>query len=423
MRNLLWSGIVHLLSLLVAASLPASAGERLLLASGPRDTPAYTAGVGLASLIKVDLLPGQDIDLHPLESAGAVDNVALLRGGAAEFAIVPAAIAHAARLGIGSFAGEPPAREFRAIATLWRDALHLVVREDDVATGTIDDLAGLNQRKLFLGEAATGMIDVNRLLLSDLGLDIDQVFDLASVPDGDGISAIKRGDVDVFSTTVRPPEPMFDAVFDEAAPGLRLLDVTEMQMTRANGNHWLWTPYVIPAATYPGQEEDIWTIALSSLLVVRADVDSDAVYAITRSLFENLAYLKRIDPLMDDLSPESALSGVPMPLHAGALRYFAEAGLIPTAAPDEEAASPASPPLGQDDERPDAASPERYPAERYPDDDVAGDWLPGVGGPLLMTTPPGKPVGPGERGASEASEEPVKGKTRPDAFWRRRAIL
>ncbi len=378
MRALTWPGTAGVLMSLLLGGGPVLADDELALASGGAEAQTYAAAVGLSSLIKFELLPREKIDLQVLESTGAVDNVNLLKAGDAELAILPSAIGHAARLGTGPFAGAAPATSFRAIATLWRDALHMVVRENDAATGTIDDLSRLKDSKVFLGEAETGMIDANRLLFADLGIDADQTFELAALADGDGIAAIKRGDVDAISVTAQPPESMFDGAFDDA--GLRLLDVTESQMTEANGNHWLWTPYVIPAATYPGQDEDIGTIALSTQLVVRTDVDDDVVYAITKSIFENLDYLQRVDPSMAGLSLDQALTGMAMPLHRGALRYYEEVGLIPKTASDDDAPVQAPVPVRQNDRRPGNA-----PLERYPDSDVAGDLPLGIGGPLLRT--------------------------------------
>lgn len=412
----------------------ASADETMSLAGDRPDTPAYTAAVGLSSLIKVKLLPTDKIDLKAVQSAGPIDNLRLLQAGDVELAIVPSVVGHTARLGIGSFEGDAPATGFRAIATLWRDALHLVLRADDVATGTIDDLLDMKDRKVFLGDAATGMMDANKLLLADLGLDAEQAFELAAVPSGDGLAAIKSGEVDAFSVTARPPGAHFDKMFEETALGLRLLDVTETQMTRANGNHWLWTPFVIPAATYPGQSEDVWTIALSNLLVVRADVAPDVVHAITKSIFENLDYLKRIDPIMDDLALDQALAGMTMPLHPGALRYYEEAGLIEKHAPDEGAGSQEVMPIGEDARQQDQAPPHqdrgREPGpieESYPDADVAAE-LPdtGKGGPLVTTVP-----APGPSPAADVDspsltidgDQPADEPVPTEPSWRQRAIL
>ena len=317
MSSARWPSALGAILLLFSVAQPAETAETLTLASGPADSRAYAASVGLASLIKFKLLPSQKIDLQAVNSSGAVDNVRRLQADDAQFAILPSAVGHAARIGSGSFSGHAPETGFRAIATLWRDALHLVMRADDVATGTIDDLRLLKDGKILLGDMSAGMIDANHLLLTDLGMVSAETVDSTWIDGGDGISAIKQGKVDVFSAAVRPPEAAFADLFSQPTSTLRLLDVTERQLAEVNGNHWLWTPFNIPAATYPGQEEDVWTMALSTMLVVRADVDADVVHAITESMFENLAYLERVDPVLADLKLASALTGVSMPLHPG----------------------------------------------------------------------------------------------------------
>lgn len=357
-----------ILAVLVATSLlapsicpQASAGERLVLATGQQQAPAFSAGVAIASLIKVDLGPRHKIDLQAASSTGPVDNIRMMQEGAADLAILPSVTGHAARAAIGSFLGDAPERRLRAITTLWRDALHLVVRNDDASTGTIDDFLGLKGRKVFLGDKATGTVDANRLLLSGLGLEIDKTFDVLPSAGGDAIAAMKRGSVDAFSIASRPPSPMFLGMDDTKSAGLTFLEITAEQMTKANGRHWLWTPYTIPATTYPGQDADIETIAHSSLLVVSADLTDETVYLITKSIFDNLPYLHRVDPLLTGLALDQALLGMSLPLHPGALRYFKEAGLIPDTVKPTKPTDKTLPILRDD--------------TGYPNADVAGNRL------------------------------------------------
>jgi TRAP transporter TAXI family solute receptor len=89
----------------------------------------------------------------------------------------------------------------------------------------------------------------------------------------------------------------------------------------------LWTRYVIPAGSYPGQTQDIRTIAQPNFLAVRADVDEDAVYRITKAIYENLPFLNGIHKATKAMALNKAIAGLPMPLHPGAARYYREAGL------------------------------------------------------------------------------------------------
>ena len=44
-------------------------------------------------------------------------------------------------------------------------------------------------------------------------------------------------------------------------------------------------------------------------------------------MYENLGFLCNIHVATCDMTLEGAMSGLPLPLHAGAARFFAEAGL------------------------------------------------------------------------------------------------
>ena len=107
----------------------------------------------------------------------------------------------------------------------------------------------------------------------------------------------------------------------------RMLEFSDEQAAQADGGMSLWTRYVIPAGTYPGQEQAINTIAQPNFLAVRADVDEDAVYRITKAIYENLPFLNGIHKATKAMALDKAVAGLPMPLHPGALRYYREAGV------------------------------------------------------------------------------------------------
>jgi len=89
-----------------------------------------------------------------------------------------------------------------------------------------------------------------------------------------------------------------------------------------------FTSEIIPANTYNRQPEDIQTIAVQAIMVVREDLPDDIVYAMTKAMFENLETIKTGHARGYDLRPEKALDGLTAPLHPGAERYFREIGVL-----------------------------------------------------------------------------------------------
>jgi len=84
---------------------------------------------------------------------------------------------------------------------------------------------------------------------------------------------------------------------------------------------------VIPAGTYPNQDADWNTIAQPNFLATNADVSEENVYMITKTIFENLPFLQAIHPATKAMALEKAIAGLPVPLHAGAAKYYAEQGI------------------------------------------------------------------------------------------------
>lgn len=60
---------------------------------------------------------------------------------------------------------------------------------------------------------------------------------------------------------------------------------------------------------------------------MRADVSEDAVYEITKAVWENLSALHEIHRATSDVSLDKALIGLGAPLHPGAARYYREQGV------------------------------------------------------------------------------------------------
>jgi TRAP transporter TAXI family solute receptor len=304
------------------------ADDGFQLATGRTTGKSFAVGVGISSLAKVKLMPTHKMDLSAVESKGFVHNVRMLQNNEAQFAVLQAMFGHFARTGTGTFAGEAPDDNIRAIAMLWRDADHFVIDSDYLNTGTIADLAGLRGMPVSMGVDGPGPIESNRLLLSHLGIDVDDSFDLAFMNYQQSAAALGRGDIMAMSTPIRPPAPHVQNLLATSNNRHALLSFTDEQIEQADGGLGLWTPYVIPAATYPGQDQDIQTVAKSNLLVVRKDIDDEAVYQVTKAMFENLDFLRNIHDAMYETSLDRALVGIPMPLHPGALRYYQEVGLL-----------------------------------------------------------------------------------------------
>ena len=298
-----------------------------LLATASTGGTYYPVGVAISTLTKVKLQPKQKIGMSAINSAGSGENVKLLRDNEAQFAILQGLFGYYAWNGVGPLAQEGPQKELRAVTMLWQNVEHFTALSDKVETGTIADMALLKGERVALGKKNSGTIGSNKTLLGNLGINIEEDYDLVYVGYGPSADALQNGQISAMSTPAGAPAGAVTRAMAAMGDKIQILDFTDEQIEKADGGLDLWTRYVIPAGTYPNQEKDINTIAQPNFLAVRADLDEEAVYLITKTIYENLPFLNAIHKATKVMDVQKALAGLPMPLHPGALKYYKEVGL------------------------------------------------------------------------------------------------
>lgn len=301
--------------------------QSYILATATTGGTYYPVGVALATLIKVKLEPSQGIAVSAISSAGSGENVKLLRENQAQFAILQGLFGAYAWNGEGPVEPDGAQENLRSITMLWPNVEHFVVRNDYVDTGTIDDLGKLEGQKFSIGARNSGTEGSNRQILAGLGIDPEATFDLVFQGYGPSSESLQNGNIAGMSTPAGPPVSAVAQAFAAAGDQLTILGFTEEQIARANGHYELWTAFELPAEMYPGQAQAVTTIAQPNFLAVNVDVPEETVYQITKTIYENLAFLHNIHAATKNMSLERAIAGLPVPLHPGAARYFEEQGI------------------------------------------------------------------------------------------------
>ena len=299
-----------------------------MLATGSTAGSYHKAGVALSTLIKLRLLPDAGIDLTVINTSGPSANVRALQTDEAQFALVEGLVGHFAWQGAGPFANDGRQDHLRAVAALWPRVEHFVISRRSVVTGTIDDFLGLTGRKVSLGRHDTATIASNWVLMANLGVNIEEAYNLSFLGHRASARALIAGEILGMGIPGRIPwAPVEEALAALGSEG-QLLAFTDQLARIADGDLGVWRRLVIPSGTYPEQKDAVQTIAQSNFLAVRDDVADETVYLITKAIFENLPALQSIDANMAVAALEQATEGLPVPIHPGARRYFHEVGRL-----------------------------------------------------------------------------------------------
>lgn len=88
------------------------------------------------------------------------------------------------------------------------------------------------------------------------------------------------------------------------------------------------TKVIIPASAYKFLKTDVATIGSRNILVCKADLPDDLVYAITKAIYKNTKYLGTVHMAMKGLDGSFMSTPGGVPLHPGAAKFYKEIGVL-----------------------------------------------------------------------------------------------
>ena len=319
--------LVAMVLLLSLSICPSDAAEKkttsLIIATATTGGTYYPMGVGMASLWTIRLVKKHGIQVQAITSAGSGENVNMLRGKEVDLAILQGLFGKMAWNGIGIYKGKAY-KELRSITMLWPNVEHFVIFKSKVKTGTVTDIKGL---RFSIGRAGSGTERSGLTIMRGLGMSIKDIkpeylgyFESAK--------AMKDRRIDGANLCAGPPVAAVTDIFAVLGKEVVILEFTDQQLKQINSRTaYPGFRYIIPANTYPHQDKPVRSIAQPNFLAVRANLDEEVIYLLTKTLFENPGYLKNVHKMGAFIRLENALSGLPAPLHPGAYKYYKEKGL------------------------------------------------------------------------------------------------
>jgi TRAP transporter TAXI family solute receptor len=294
------TGVYYPIGQSLARGLTAAAGEHSSAPEGESGIPGY---IGVAQI-----------------SSGSVENARAVTRGDIEAGLVQADVAAQAYAGKAAFAGEATARSIRAVASLYPERLQIVTRRD-AGIRSIGDFRG---RRISIDEVGSGTLAVMRIVLAAHGM-TEADFSPVYLKPMFTQEKMSRGDVQGFAMMAGTPMEAFTRL---SAVGLYLVPIPPAIAARIHAQF----PYLVPAVIPAGVYADIPatpTLQVHALLVVRAALDEDLVYRATAALWSRrtAALLAAGHPQGRSIAPASALTGVSIPLHPGAERFYRRIGV------------------------------------------------------------------------------------------------
>lgn len=318
MRKLTVMVLVLALALAMTACSGASTAKMTMGTGGTSGT-YYAFGGVLGQYIKNHA----DIDVTVVSTDGSKANIQGIDAGDYQLGTVQSDVMAYAWAGSRSFETDGKVDSFRVVAGLYAEAVQLVTM--DPAIKSVADLKG---KSVSIGAPGSGVYFNAIDVLTAAGLteaDINPQY----LSFGDSADGLKDGKIDAaFIVAGAPTAAITELCTTNDAYLVPIDGDIAAKLMDASP---FYTAYQIPAGTYEGQTEDVTTVTVKATLIVSADADEEAVYNLTKAIFDNTAAIAAENGKGAELSIDNATSGMTAPFHAGAAKYFAEKGVtVPT---------------------------------------------------------------------------------------------
>ena len=293
-----------------------SCGTKMTMGTGGTAGTYYAYGGVLGQYITNEA----GVPVTVVSTDGSSANIQGIDAGNYQLGTVQSDVMAYAWEGSRAFEKEGAIKSFRTVAGLYAEAVQLVTVNDDIKT-----VADLKGKKVSIGAPASGVYFNAIDVLAAVGLtenDIEPQYQSFA----DSADALKDGKIDAAFIVAGAPTP---AITDLSLSNdkVRIVPIDGEIAEKMMAANPFYTTYVIPKDTYKGQSEDVTTVTVKATLIVSKDASEDDVYNITKAIFDNIEDIKSENAKGAELSLENATSGLTVPFHKGAAKYFEEKGV------------------------------------------------------------------------------------------------
>jgi len=297
-------------------SLSASAAEFITVLTGGTSGVYYPLGVALTQIYGKAL---PDAKSSVQATKASAENLNLLQAGRGEIAFTLGDSLNEAWK--GNEAGfKTPLKKLRGVAAIYPNYIQIVAAADS----GIRTLADLKGKRIAVGAPKSGTELNARDIFKGAGMSYKDFAKVEYLPFGESVELMKNRQLDA---TLISAGLGVAAVRDLAtAVPIVIVPIPPEVVTKIG--EAAYQAGAIPADTYKGQTAAIPTVAVQNFLVTHDGVPADTVYAMTKSMFDNLDQMSAAHAAAKAIDKTKAAAGMPAPLHPGAEKYYREAGLV-----------------------------------------------------------------------------------------------
>ena len=254
-------------------------------------------------------------------TGGSVFNINAVMSGDLDFGIAQSDRQYQAYNGMSEWK-DNPLPKLRSVFSLHSETVTLIA-SDPSGIMTASDMKG---KRIAIGNPGSGHRGNALDALSAYALTLDDIM-AEDLKPSECAGMLQDGRIDAYFYTVGHPN---GSIKEAAAGKTKVHFVPLSEVDTLLSKYPYYTRATIDISHYPGvtNTENIRTFGVKATLVTSEDVPEDIVYTLTSEVFNNIENFKSQHAAFTMLTKEQMLEGMTAPLHAGAKKYFTEAGLL-----------------------------------------------------------------------------------------------
>lgn len=311
-----------LLSLNWTGSASAADQKYVTIGTGGQTGVYYVVGQSICKLVN----RGQKthgIKCTAPSTGGSVANLNAIKGGEQNMGVAQSDWQYHAYNGTSKFEDQGANKNLRAVFSVHLEPFTIVARKDS-GIKTFDDLKG---KRVNIGNPGSGQRGTMEVVMEAKGWTKDVFKFTSELKSAEQAQALCDNKIDAMVFVVGHPS----GSIKEATTSCEsvLIPVTGKEVDDLVAKNSYYAKAVIPGGMYTGTDSDTNTFGVAATFVSSTDTDSDSIYQVVKSVFDNFKIFKKLHPAFEHLDPKKMVKdGLSVPLHDGAAKYYKENGYL-----------------------------------------------------------------------------------------------
>ncbi|HYC04744.1 MAG TPA: TAXI family TRAP transporter solute-binding subunit [Azospirillaceae bacterium] len=311
------AGALALAAAVCVAPVAAKAQDFITILTGGTTGVYYPLGVAMSQAYG-KAMPNAKVTVQATKAS--VENLNLLQAGKGEIGFSLSDSVSQAVKGDAEAGFAKPLDKLRTVASVYPNYIQIVASK----SSGIKTLADLKGKRISVGAPKSGTELNARAIVKAAGMSYNDFAKVEYLPFAESVDLMKNNQIDA---TLQSAGLGVASIKDLAASQEIVVVPIPADVVAKVGDP-VYQSAMIPANTYTGQTADVPAVAIGNVLVTHAGVSDDAVYQMTKAIYDNLPQLVSAHAAAKAIKLDANSAKGPAPLHPGAARFFKEKGVL-----------------------------------------------------------------------------------------------